>query len=215
MPENINETFEIKQENIKHGAGRIQIAYVVSCPPQVQLEENGVKLSLTVVDTPGFGDAVDNRDCWAEALTYVERQYDRFLEEETRVRRTKLPDNRVHACLYFISPNGHGLKNIDIQCMQKLDKMVNIIPVIGKADACTEEELVTFKERIRQQLEENDINVYKFPEEEAERGPFAVVGSNVIMEDPVTGKTFRGRKYPWGCVSIEEEVRLGLTADLN
>lgn len=175
--------------------------------PQVQLEENGVKLALTVVDTPGFGDAVDNTGCWADCLSYVERQYDRFLEEETRVRRTKLEDRRVHACLYFISPNGHGLKNIDIQCMQRLDKRVNIIPVIGKADACTQEELDSFKERIREQLEENDISVYKFPDEEDQRGPFAVVGSNVILEDPTTGKPFRGRKYPWGCVSIEEEVR--------
>ena len=182
--------------------------------PQVQLEENGVKLSLTVVDTPGFGDALDNTDCWAESLSYVERQYDRFLEEETRVRRTKLEDRRVHACLYFISPNGHGLKNIDIQCMQKLDKRVNIIPVIGKADACTQEELASFKERIREQLTENDISVFKFPgEEEDVAGPFAVVGSNVVLEDPVTGKAFRGRKYPWGCVSIEEEV--GLTGQTD
>lgn len=27
----------------------------------VDIEERGVKLRLTVVDTPGFGDAVDNR----------------------------------------------------------------------------------------------------------------------------------------------------------
>ena len=35
---------------------------------QVQLEENGVKLSLTVVDTPGYGDNVDNSDCWEEVI---------------------------------------------------------------------------------------------------------------------------------------------------
>lgn len=28
----------------------------------VDIEEKGVKLRLTVVDTPGFGDAVDNTD---------------------------------------------------------------------------------------------------------------------------------------------------------
>ena len=27
------------------------------------------------MDTPGFGDAVDNTDCWSECLSYVERQY--------------------------------------------------------------------------------------------------------------------------------------------
>lgn len=28
----------------------------------VEIEERGVKLRLTVVDTPGFGDAIDNSD---------------------------------------------------------------------------------------------------------------------------------------------------------
>jgi septin family protein len=28
----------------------------------VEIEERGVKLRLTVVDTPGFGDAIDNTD---------------------------------------------------------------------------------------------------------------------------------------------------------
>ena len=118
-------------------------------------------------------------------------------------------------CLRSESPVcGEQADGSNIQCMQKLDKRVNIIPLIGKADACTQEELAGFKERIREQLEENDISVYKFPDEEevsggsSLKGPFAVVGSNVILEDPLTGKPFRGRKYPWGCVSIEDEVRL-------
>ena len=34
-----------------------------------------------------------------------------------------------------------------------------------------------------------------------ERVPFAVVGSNMIMD--VDGKKTRGRKYPWGVVDIE------------
>ena len=86
-----------------------------------------------MVDTPGYGDNVDNSDCWEGVLTYVDTQFDTFLQEETRVPRVKLADKRVHACLYFISPNGHGLKNIDIACMKRLHRKVNIIPVIGKA----------------------------------------------------------------------------------
>ena len=62
----------------------------------------------------------------------MDTQFDMFLQEETRVPRMKLADTRVHACLYFISPNGHGLKNIDIECMKRLHRKVNIIPVIGE-----------------------------------------------------------------------------------
>ena len=34
-------------------------------------------------------------------------------------------DSRIHACLYFITPNGHGLKSIDLVCMKKLDTKVS------------------------------------------------------------------------------------------
>ena len=115
---------------------------------QVLLEEGGVKLSLTVVDTPGYGDAVDNTDCWEPVVEYVEKQFDKFLEAETRVKRESLPDSRVHACLYFIAPSGHGLKRIDVEFMKRIHDKVNIIPVIGKADACTKEELVAFKQKV-------------------------------------------------------------------
>ena len=115
---------------------------------QVMLEEGGVKLSLTVVDTPGYGDAVDNTDCWEPVVEYVEKQFDKFLEAETRVKRESLPDSRVHACLYFIAPSGHGLKRIDVEFMRRIHDKVNIIPVIGKADACTKEELDLFKQKV-------------------------------------------------------------------
>ena len=87
--------------------------------------------------------------------------------------------------------------------------------LLGKSDACTLEELVVFKRKIRDQLRENDIDIYKFPREEDEPEsqidvnnslPFAVVGSNTVIEDDFTGRRFRGRKYPWGCVNIEDEV---------
>ena len=51
------------------------------------LVENGVKLSLTVIDTPGFGEAVDNTECWNPIVDYVEDQFDGYLEAETRVER--------------------------------------------------------------------------------------------------------------------------------
>ena len=115
---------------------------------QVELEENGVKLSLTVIDTPGFGDAVDNTDHCNPIVEYVEKQFDDFLESETSLERVARPDSRVHACLYFIAPSGHGLKKMDLEFMEKLHKKVNIVPVIGKADVLTKTELEAFKNKV-------------------------------------------------------------------
>eukprot|EP00090_Calanus_glacialis_P024427 TRINITY_DN37948_c0_g1_i9.p1 TRINITY_DN37948_c0_g1~~TRINITY_DN37948_c0_g1_i9.p1 ORF type:complete len:683 (-),score=230.28 TRINITY_DN37948_c0_g1_i9:149-2197(-) len=174
----------------------------------VVLEEGGVKLSLNVVDTPGFGDGVDNSDCWDPITEYVDKQFNKFLEAETQVNRVHLPDTRIHACLYFIAPSGHGLRSIDVEFMRRLHDKVNIIPVIGKSDACTKEELALFKKKILKQLEESNISVYEFPSDETNPEdnlvPFAVVGSNVVVQDE-SGKRVRGRKYPWGTVNIEDK----------
>ena len=78
------------------------------------------------MDTPGFGDSIDNdsryvrkvvidpscpltRLSFAEIVGYLERQYDYILAEESRIKRNpRFRDNRVHVLLYFITPTGHG-----------------------------------------------------------------------------------------------------------
>lgn len=112
------------------------------------IEENGVKLRLTVVDTPGFGDFVNNDDSWKPILENIESRFDAYLEQENRVNRQKLVDNRVHACLYFIQPTGHSLKPLDIEFMRRLHTKVNLIPVIAKADTLTDDEISRFKKRV-------------------------------------------------------------------
>jgi len=183
---------------------------------KVLLKEGGVNLTLTIVDTPGFGDAVDNSNCWDPVLNYVESQYEAFLEAETKVvRDPNMADSRVHACLYFIQPSGHGLKPLDIEFMKQLHDKTNIIPIIGKADTLTPEEVEAFKAVIMEQITTAKIKIYEFPEMEdgdeadkkenrrmKDRVPFAVVGSNTIIVDS-EGKKCRGRKYPWGVVDIE------------
>jgi septin 7 len=113
----------------------------------LDLEENGVRLKLTVVEAIGFGDSLNNEDSCRPILENVESRYDHFLEQEFRVNRLKTQDNRIHACLYFISPSGHSLSTLDVECLKRLSARVNIIPVIAKADTLTEEELVGFKQR--------------------------------------------------------------------
>ena len=76
---------------------------------------------------------------------------------------------RVHACLYFITPNGHGLKSIDLVCMKKLDTKVNIIPIIAKADTINKTELTKFKTKIMSELVNNGVQIYQFPTQEVSR----------------------------------------------
>ncbi|ELK10691.1 Septin-12 [Pteropus alecto] len=72
------------------------------------IEEKGVKLKLTVTDTPGFGDQINNDKCWDPILSYINEQYERYLQEEILITRQRhIPDTRVHCCVYFVPPTGH------------------------------------------------------------------------------------------------------------
>ena len=149
-------------------------------------------------------------------MGYLERQYDDILAEESRIKRNpRFRDNRVHALLYFITPTGHGLRELDIELMKRLSPRVNVIPVIGKADSLTPAELAESKKLVMEDIEHYRIPVYNFPydieeddedtvEENAElRGllPFAIVGSEDVLE--IGGRRVRARQYPWGVVEVD------------
>ena len=43
----------------------------------------------------------------------------------------------------------YRLKQIDVEVMRRLHTKVNLIPVIAKADTLTDEEIISFKQRVR------------------------------------------------------------------
>uniref|UniRef100_A0A4W5PWJ0 Septin n=1 Tax=Hucho hucho TaxID=62062 RepID=A0A4W5PWJ0_9TELE len=191
---------------------------------KVLVKEGGVQLLLTIVDTPGFGDAVDNSNCWQPVIDHIDSKFEDYLNSESRVNRRQMPDNRVHCCLYFITPSGHGLKPLDIEFMKRLHEKVNIIPLIAKADTMTPEECQQFKKQIMREITEHKIKIYEFPETDDEeenkivkkikdRLPLAVVGSNTIIV--VNEKRVRGRQYPWGVAEGEESLVRGHGQDLK
>nr|XP_012620990.1 septin-4 isoform X2 [Microcebus murinus] len=181
----------------------------------VDIEEKGVRLRLTIVDTPGFGDAVNNTDCWKPVAEYIDQQFEQYFRDESGLNRKNIQDNRVHCCLYFISPFGHGLRPLDVEFMKALHQRVNIVPILAKADTLTPLEVDHKKRKIREEIEHFGIKIYQFPDCDSDEDedfklqdqalkesiPFAVIGSNTVVE--ARGRRVRGRLYPWGIVEVE------------
>lgn len=183
---------------------------------KAELEEKQFKIKLTVIDTPGFGDYVNNRDSWGPIVDFIDDQHESFMRQEQQPMRGEKLDVRVHACLYFIRPTGHTLRPLDIEMMKRLGTRVNLIPVIAKADTLTPDDLAGFKQRIRDTIQAQQIRVYNPPidaddEASAEHAktlmaamPFSIIGStqDVTTSD---GRTVKGREYLWGVAEVENE----------
>ncbi|KTW31176.1 septin CDC10 [Pneumocystis jirovecii RU7] len=180
------------------------------------LEENGIHLKLNIVDTPGYGDLVNNDRCWDPIIKYIKDQHSSYLKKELTAQRDRhIQDTRIHCCLFFIQPSGHSLKPIDIVMLKKLTNVVNVVPVIAKSDALTVDERIAFKKRIREELGFHGIRTYPYDSEESsdeERAlnsqikniiPFCIVGSEKTIT--VDGKVVRGRQNKWGVINIENE----------
>jgi len=184
---------------------------------KAELEEKSFKVKLTVIDTPGFGDYVNNRDSWGPIIDFVDDQHEAYMRQEQQPERGEKTDLRVHACLFFIRPTGHTLKPLDIEIMKRLGTRVNLLPVIAKADTLTPNDLLVFKQRIREVVHAQGIRIYTPPVDPddddttvehvrslAEAMPFSIIGST---EDIVTrdGRTVKGREYLWGVAEVENE----------
>lgn len=151
--------------------------------------ENGVKLRLNVIDTPGYGDQVNNENCWDPIIKYIKDQHSAYLRKElTAMRDRYIIDTRIHCCLFFINPTGHSLRAIDVAVLKKLSDVVNVVPVIAKSDSLTLEERALFKERIREEMQYNNIRLYPFDdvdheEEERELNEQIRVSSTLVQRE--------------------------------
>ncbi|ODV87774.1 hypothetical protein CANARDRAFT_228040 [[Candida] arabinofermentans NRRL YB-2248] len=183
---------------------------------RAELEEKNFKLRLNIIDTPGLGDNINNKNSWLPIIDFMDDQHHSFMKQETQPSRLTRKDLRVHACLYFIRPTGHTLKPLDIEVMKKIGTRANLIPVIAKADTLTPNEMLEFKKRIREIIEVQDIRIYSPPIEIDDQAasehakqliesmPFAVIGSEEEFEIE-GGLLIKGRKYPWGYVDVEND----------
>lgn len=169
----------------------------------VELEDNeGHKISLNIIDTPNFANLINCDEDFKIIVDFIRHQYDEVLLEESRVKRNpRFKDGRIHVLVYMIYPTGHGLSEIDVKFMLHVNNLVNIIPVIAKADCLTPKELQLNKQLILEDLNNYGINYYKFNEYEYELDyiddeiveynkylnslvPFAIIGANEYQENP-------------------------------
>ncbi|CAH7247780.1 Septin14 [Phodopus roborovskii] len=180
-----------------------------------ELQERNIPLKLTVVKTVGYGDQINKEASYQPVVDYLDAQFEAYLQEELKIKRSLVDyhDSRIHVCLYFIAPTGHSLKSLDLLTMKNIDRRVNIIPLIAKADSLSKSDLQRFKSNIMGELVSNGIQIYQFPMDDEDTAqvnasingmlPFAVVGS---MEEVKVGKRMvRGRHYPWGVLQVENE----------
>ena len=167
----------------------------------VELEDNeGHKISLNIIDTPNFANAINCDDDFKVIVDFLRHQYDEVLLEESRVKRNpRFKDGRIHVLIYMINPTGHGLSEVDVKFMKHISSLVNIIPVIAKADSLTPKELKVNKALILEDMTNYGINYYKFNEYEYELDyiddeiveynkylnllvPFSIIGANTYQE---------------------------------
>lgn len=178
--------------------------------------ERFFRVNLTIVDTPGFGDYVNNNEAWQPIIEFIDDQHESYMRQEQQPRRTEKIDLRVHACLYFIRPTGHTLKPLDVEAMKRLGTRVNLIPVIAKADSLTQADMAKFKRRVRDVIAAQEINIFTPVVEEddpaaAEHArnliaamPFALIGSDRDVQTP-DGRVVKGRQYSWGVAEVEND----------
>ncbi|KAG8959259.1 cell division control protein [Tulasnella sp. 425] len=100
--------------------------------------ENGVRLRLNTVDTPSYGDQINNEGGWDTIIKYIKHS------------------------AYLPPPD----TPFDIIVMKKLREVVNVVPIIAKADSLTLEEREVFKNNIRAEIQCKNIRLYPFDTDE-------------------------------------------------
>ncbi|EEB08531.1 septin Spn6 [Schizosaccharomyces japonicus yFS275] len=204
----------VKKQHTYKGINKLGVEKVMTIEShKMDIEENGLTVHLSIIDTPGFGDFINNTGCWDTVAEYLHDQHEQYLVQDQKSLQANRDDNRVHVCLYFIKPVSCGLMPLDVIAMQELGPHVNLIPIIAKADTLTVNELSRLKSKIMNIIEAQKIMIFR-PSAEAstpeiakslnDAMPFAVIGSTkkILTEE---GHQVIGRKYPWGVSTVNDE----------
>lgn len=132
----------------------------------LNLDCEGRVQRISFIDTPGFGDSMNDEELQNSIVDYIKDQFDAFIQEETKIKRNaKFEDTRVHCLVYLIPATGFGLKQRDVVFLKKVSGLVNIVPVISKSEGMKVFELEEAKRLIMDQLAHYKIKLFDFENE--------------------------------------------------
>lgn len=131
-----------------------------------EIDEKKVRLKLTVIESRNYGEALCLKDTHLPIVKHIEQQFAEYYKRESCYDRRTIRDTMIHCLFFFISPINHGLSKLDIEFLKAVQSLVNIVPIIAKAEALTPSERLSFKRRVKDDLEKNKISVYRMPDPE-------------------------------------------------
>ena len=121
------------------------------------------RIIVTIVDTGGYGNYVNNSSHITALLEYIERQNEAYeCAGIYRNRDDRSKDTRIHCLFYLFVP--HRVQHIDIEFLRSLQKRVPIVPIISKADTLTAWELAEQLHLIHTRLSDAGIDCFDFEE---------------------------------------------------
>jgi len=87
--------------NLVKSKGRLSPTEPIRQTSEIQavthvVEENGVRLRLNIVDTPGYGDLVNNDRCWDPIVKYIKDQHSAYLRKELTAQRERYVFQHLH-----------------------------------------------------------------------------------------------------------------------
>jgi septin family protein len=131
---------------------------------RVQGPNGNTRIIFTIVDSPGYGDTIDNQtDRFAPIEQYIRQQNEQYEERQVYRRpNDQSEDARIHCCFYFLMP--HRVTKLDGGFMKRLQDMVPLVPIIAKADTYTTDEIAAQLFNLERCLVEYQITIFDFGE---------------------------------------------------
>lgn len=173
------------------------------CEMRMGEGEGLVRVSLRIVDAPGYGDEMDVEKSFRRVSDFIENEFEKAIALEANEVRPGYEDMDaacgVDAVLYFIAP--HRLKKLDIEFLKRIHRRASVLPIISKADTMTVNELAEFRKEVQAGLDSAQIHTFA--------GPFAVICCAVSQKEGQVNYG-RGRHYPWGVALSDDPVHSDL-----